>query len=161
MGPRITYHHVGETHPVVTTVDLAQDAYHWCVWVGLGPFKGQGIAAYEAGRLCGFFRYKFQDGVLVAHGTWVRRRLRSEGIGSRMWELTLAKTKPTQVRVTVASPEGLRLVSSLRGKFKARWKVDVMGAAHLTLNNLGVLPTGGHFDPFREIEVFSTFSTVG
>jgi predicted GNAT family acetyltransferase len=85
----------------------------------LGSCDGA-ILAYHKKQLIGFFRFykKKNSDYLYAAGTYVLRQYRGDGVAKKLWIKALKKFKPETVDVMVASRGGMKLVKSLKKKFK-------------------------------------------
>jgi GNAT superfamily N-acetyltransferase len=70
--------------------------------------------------------------VLEAHGTYVARRRRGQGLGKIMWEAAIEEENARRIEVQVISDSGLTLVSSLEEKYPdIMWSITEAGSRKL------------------------------
>ena len=75
-------------------------------------------------NVVGVFRYTANHGNLRAHGTWVHRKYRGEGIATEMWKRVMRTTSAKKVNVYAVSDLGHTLVNGIIDWNSRRHKVN-------------------------------------
>lgn len=86
-----------------------------------------GVIALVNSKIIGAFGFSFyrRSAMLSAGGTWVSKKYRRKGIGSKLWTFAIKKMKPKKIDVMVASNQGMTLVNSMKEDFpKIKFNVD-------------------------------------
>lgn len=137
-GMRITYARVGPNHFISQLACMPRgseafaykhlgmsrsvglEALHRALW-GSQIYSNQtrAVVARCEGEIIGFFRYSLtrENALLTAHGTWVHRRFRRNGVARELWRLALATPGVRAVMVEAETSAGSALVEALSKEF--------------------------------------------
>lgn len=123
----LRYKVVGWTHKICHSnppKDLDRHMKRFWKRFDLGGCSGAAVA-YHKKKVVGFFRFDKENKSLYACGTYVLRPYRADGVAKKLWIRALKRAKPKFVEVYTASKGGVKLVASVKKKFKKiAWHVS-------------------------------------